>query len=277
MDLRNNELSTLPRKNEKIMNYLAWLEKLKIVPNFWCSEEYFEKAGLKELEEEKYLYIQAGEDWVMFPKINIQENKLEGVGCRIWSDFKGWSPEGYTPSFLDYEYIYDPKEFLKMEGGKYQVFRKNCRKFPKRATFDLTYNRMGAWPYPNLDGAFNEMFQEWLSGADREIQDDEVMLKYFQWGENRKILWSRTERKIYAVNIWDENYYYVNFRYSFCRKADFLPEYMRWLFYTDAEILNKKKLVNDGGVLDNPNLQKFKDKLCPIEVREVNSWVRNFQ
>lgn len=259
------------------MKYLDYLEKLKIIPNFWCAEEYFEKADLKEVLCNGYLIVQ-DKDKIMFPPAVPGYELLGGDIFEFWSDFEDSEKQlpklGYTPTFLDYEYIYDPKEFLTMEGGKWQVFRKNCRKFPKRVTTELTYNRMGAWPYPDLDKAFNEMFQEWLTGADREIQDDEVMLKYFSGGENRKILWSRNERKIYGVNIWDENYHYVNFRYSFCRKDDYLPEYMRWLFYTDGEIVRKNKLVNDGGVLDSPNLKKFKDKLCPCSVREVHSWLK---
>jgi hypothetical protein len=264
------------------MKYLDWLEKLKVIPNFWCSEEYFEKAHLEEeLLPGNFLIVKdslfKGTGMILVPAVDIEYGTiLPGGVPRIWSDFEGWQSVSYSPSFLDYEYIYNPKEFLTMDGGKWQVFRKNCRKFPKRVMTDLTYNRLGAWNYPNLDGAFNEMFQEWLSGADREIQDDEVMLKYFGGGENRKILWSRDERKIYGVNIWDENYHYVNFRYSFCRKDDYLPEYMRWLFYTDGEIVRKNKLVNDGGTLDNPNLKRFKDKLCPCSVREVHSWLKNF-
>lgn len=262
------------------MNYLGWLEKLKVIPNFWCAEEYFEKAGLEEeLRPDGFLIVKDNQT-VMFPAIDTEFGAIGTGGVpRIWSDFvtgyAGWGVKDYSPSFLDYEYLYDPKEFSTMEGGKWQVFRKNCRKFPHRHNSILTYTRMGAWPYPGLDAAFTSMFQEWLSGVDREIQDDEVMLKYFSEGFNRKILWSHTEKKIYGINIWDENYQYINFRYSFCRKGDFLPEYMRWLFYRDGEILHKGKLVNDGGVLDNPNLEKFKNKMNPYKIRKVYSWVKN--
>jgi hypothetical protein len=47
---------------------------------------------------------------------------------------------------------------------------------------------------------------------------------------------------------------------------------MRYLFYRDPEIRNQNKLVNDGGVLDNPNIKAFKDKMNPVRVREVYQW-----
>ena len=90
-------------------------------------------------------------------------------------------------------------------------------------------------------------------------------------GENRRFLRSK-KGKIYGLNIWDENFQYINYRYCICGKEDFISEYMRLLFYTDSVILNKGKLVNDGGVLDNPKLRFFKDKLNPMQVKERRTW-----
>ena len=59
---------------------------------------------------------------------------------------------------------------------------------------------------------------------------------------------------------------YINFRYCFDnREVIYCNEYLRLLFYRD--IAYKEKLVNDGGVLDNENLKRFKKKLNPIEIK----------
>jgi hypothetical protein len=77
-----------------------------------------------------------------------------------------------------------------------------------------------------------------------------------------------------AVNAWDENWQYINFRFCIIRQGEpFLDEFARWLFYTDGQIQAKNKLVNDGGTLGNPGLEHFKDKLNPVHKRKVYSWL----
>jgi hypothetical protein len=162
-----------------------------------------------------------------------------------------------------------------MEGGDWAVFRKNCRKFPKRfPDFKFTYSTPEDYPFEDLNGWLYEIFQNWLFAKDEEVKDDEVAEAYLTQGRNRKILWD-PDGFIWGVNIWDENWEYINFRFCFCRPGDYLSEYMRWLFYTDPLILDKKKLMNDGGALDNLNLKSFKDKLNPLFVRDVFSWRKN--
>lgn len=260
--------------------YLQLLERGNITPNFWCAEEYFEKAGLEEYVDGDVVLVVDG-DWCVFPPIYIETASLADrwAGDRpIWSDFAEWSPDSntYNRKFLDLEYIYDPKAFLQMDGGKWAVFRKNCRKWPRRFEnrAGLRYDWIGASPF-NYRRAMDEVLRSWLDGMkepDEEIQDDEALLKYLYHGKNRKILFDRNG--IYGINIWDENYRYINFRWCLCRPEDFLSEYMRLLFYLDPFILDKYKQVNDGGVLDDPDLKRFKDKMCPSLVREVYSWFR---
>ena len=86
------------------------------------------------------------------------------------------------------------------------------------------------------------LFLEWLEIQYRkEIYDDQVMAEYLFYGNNRKILRSVSGR-VYGLNVWDENFKYINYRYCVCGKSDFISEYMRWLFYTDQLILNKDKM-----------------------------------
>ncbi len=249
--------------------YLKLLERHQIEPNFWCSEEYFEKAGF-ELNNHGSLWIIKDKETVVFPPIHEITGSLwyPFNGMEIWSDFNNYNPFKSNKSFLDYEYIYDPKNFLSMEGGKWQTFRKNCMKWIERRLEDpSTYYY---WTY--CKGDIKSVLEEWLkSNVDRIIEDDEVLLKYVFEGDHRKVLRDRNG-KVYAINIWDENYKYINYRYCICRPEPFLSEYARYLFYIDPIILNSGKLVNDGWVLDRPSLKSFKDKLNPVRVREVYSW-----
>jgi hypothetical protein len=272
------------RNGVSYMKYLELLEKGNITPNFWCSEEYFEKALLYGVKNGDYISF-LDDDWIVFPPINEETLKLETKEGRlegkIWSDFPEWKPTNeWKPKFLDLEYIYNPKDFLHMDGGKWQVFRKNCRKWPRRFTGErhLHYEWvLETHKWKSLDKLNDELsavLASWLESKSPEdkIMDDDVLLKYLFHGENRKAL--HHNDKIYGVNIWDENYKYINFRYSVCLPDEFLSEYMRWLFYTDPFIQGKNKLVNDGGILDNPNLKRFKDKMNPLQVREVYSWIK---
>jgi len=253
--------------------YLKLLEKFLIEPNFWCSEEYFQKSDLKEVDSWGTIGI-FDEKNLVFPPVHIDKGILwtEYFPNEIWADFVGFNSDSRNSSykFLDYEYLYDPNDFSKMAGKKWMVFRKNSRKFPSRLGKELFYHS------DNLEGYEDKilvLFIDWLSHMDEDttIHDDKVMKEFLLYGENRKILVDE-KGELYGLNVWDENYLYVNFRYSLCGNYSFLNEYMRRLFYLD--MIPKGKLVNDGGVLDNPKLKFFKDKLNPIRIREVKSWER---
>lgn len=259
------------------MLYLEELEKRKIDPNFWTSEEYFQKAGLKMMYENGWLFMEEGGVAVV-PPLPIEPSAP--FSREVWSDFHPTeAPPFFGPlisTFLDFEYIYDPLHFNNMEGARWSVFRKNCRKWPQRNIGKIEYKRV-----PNLCPGIYELAVNWLTSMDnagqKEIHDGEVLLAYLYKGFNRKGLW--LDGKLMGVNIWDTNYKFINYRYCICQPDQpFLSEYLRWLFYTDRVIqLNRKqtgRLVNDGGVLDRPALKSFKDKMNPFHVRPVHSWKR---
>ncbi|MCK9281517.1 MAG: hypothetical protein M0P71_12905 [Melioribacteraceae bacterium] len=234
--------------------YLQLLEKNKIVPNFWCSEEYFEKAGWEEIEDDLgIIRIQDSEGINMLPSLPI----LPVIPYWASLPFKERSQE----KFLDHNFIYDPKAFLNLSGGKWTVFRKNIKKFPvnKNLFYEELFGAQGGL----------EALSCWLNNrkADEVIHDDDVILKYVTDGKNKRFLFDNDN--IYGVNIWDENYMFINYRYCFCQNIPFLSEYMRYRFYTDPEILNSGKKVNDGGSLDNPDLYKFKMRLNPEMVYNI--------
>lgn len=256
--------------------YLDCLEKNNIEPNFWCSDEYFEKASLGIIEKDGVLQaVDPSTNQNVLPPLNVKEGNFSSqFGGDIWSDMIGFenvlTDGSLVKKFLDYNFIYDPQSFLDISGGSWATFRKNSRKF-------LNRNVQHQFQYinipPELDKKIYNIFIEWLDNKneDEEIQDDEAMLRYLESGDNRKILIDEDE-EVYGVNIWDENFLYVNFRYCFCKTGQFLSEYMRLLFYTDPLILNKNKLVNDGGSLDNDALYNFKKKLNPIKINQIYSY-----
>ena len=250
------------------MKYIDYLKRLKIIPNFWISEEYFNKAFLRQRENGRYLWIE-DRGVIVFPRIDKKLNRLDAsIPIRgIWSDFENFYRKGNGFSiFLDYEYIYDPRSFSSMEGSRWKVFRKNCKKFPRRYPKKLHY--VSSFDNDQIYTLMEEWTED-LKGTD--LHDGETMVSYLFNGENRKALVDE-DGLLLGLNIWDFNYMYINFRYSICRKGDFLNEYMRKLFYDD--VAKYGKWVNDGGVLDREELKIFKNKLNPIKYRKVYSWRR---
>jgi len=266
-----------------MQEYLELLEKFQIPPNFWCSQEYSEKAHLILRKWGWYLIIDPS--WgPMLPPVHKDKGlflnsdpMLNNLG-KIWSDFPHYKFPRGTSKFLDHEFIYRPSDFCNMEGGMWAVFRKNSRKFPKRLQKEWLYRGVDTYKCQFGDRKFEEnlsnlmiLWLDSLKGA--ELQDDTVLMKYVNHGENRKILYD-DDGIIYGLNIWDENYKYINFRFSICVREDFASEFMRLLFYTDPEILKSGKLVNDGGSLGSQKLYDFKMKLNPVKIREVKSWYK---
>ena len=264
-----------------MQEYLGLLEKFNISPNFWCSQEYFERARLTKLRQKWHVIMDP--DWgPMFPPIHEQigllynSDKVPSL-TQIWSDFPHYELHGAKPKFLDHEFIYRPSDFLEMEGGNWAVFRKNCRKFPKRLGGSWSYERKEVYKAQFGENQFEKTLSNlmiiWLDSLENmKVQDDKVLVEYLDHGKNCKVLYD-SGGTIFGANIWDFNYKYINFRFSISVRENFAGEFLRWLFYTDPEILTSGKLVNDGGSLGNQKLYDFKVKLNPVSIREVKSWL----
>ena len=254
--------------------YLQLLERKGVKPNFWCSKEYFENAEFKEYAAGNSIWVEDENGQLMFPpldsRLNCLYSDLPEDKTSIWADFNNIVfttrlPNAYE--FLDYEYIYNPKSFLNMAGKHWSAFRKNCRKYPKRHKGNLQYRAVD--PINDIV-KISEFFETWLrENSWPEYYDGEVMTKYVLFGQNREALID-SAGDICGLNIWDENYMFVNYRFCLCYDWPFLSEYMRRLFYTHKAEQNK--LVNDGGILDRPGLKEFKDKLNPMAVNKIYSW-----
>ena len=244
--------------------YLQIAQQIGIKPNFWMSEEYFEKAGWVETERNGVIYIKDEDCFLMLPPIQIIPAQLIRREC--WTDVEGYESKG--PKFLDYEYLFKAANFQNMVGGSWTVFRKNSRKWPNRIGQGYVYRSI-----TETDVELADVVISWLKqlGDEAIIYDQEVLIKYLRDGKNRKGLFTE-DGKLRAINIWDENWLYTNYRYCICRPEPFLSEFARLLFYQDMYEQNSECIVNDGGVLDRISLKKFKDHMNPISVRKVYSW-----
>lgn len=250
--------------------FLELMEQLGIEPNFFCSEEYFEKAEFEEIEDENFCWIEY-EGGLMFPPLPLFAFDFSSTN-RIWLGLEGLEiPTGWERVFFDYEFIYSPKDFLNLAGGKWQTFRKNIRKFPKRYEKQIGYYDSEVF-LPTEE----EIMNLFLSWADRSpessLHDPDIILSYLLEGDNRAFLVDEDGRLL-GINCWDYNWRFINFRFCFHDSSfPFLSEYLRYLFYTSETILNDGRLVNDGGSLDSPELYAFKSKLNPVKIRKMYGW-----
>ena len=160
-------------------------------------------------------------------------------------------------------------------GGSWKVFRKNVRKWP-RANPDWKYVSKNQLNEDNHSQVIS-LIVCWLMGKESECQDADLLSDYAYLSphpgiQNKYLIQGD---KVVGINAWDENWEYINYRVCMVDKSQpYLDEFMRYLFYTDPDIRTKEKWVNDGGVLDNPKLEKFKDKLNPLIKKTIYSLVK---
>jgi len=173
-------------------------------------------------------------------------------------------------TFLDWQYVFTPASFKNMSGSLWEVFRKNCRKWPTRNP---------GWIYTNEEPSGSEaglLMADWLERKGSAALDGELLIRFAYFEDDpdifKKYLYNK-EGKLVAINAWDMNWMYINYRVCMVDTNEpFLDEFARWLFYTDEDVLKTGKLVNDGGTLDNPGLERFKDKMNPVEKEAIYSW-----
>ena len=250
---------------EQIHKYLQRARQLHIIPNFWLTQEYLSIQDAEFHNNGKVIWIQE-DDWAIFPPLPLR-HPLGDPGTlrelcpplKIWSDFENYHI-GDELGFLDWEYTYEPSHFADMSGGKWKVFRKNCRKWPRANP---------CWEYvPQIppSKAIDRLLINWFLGHD-EIEDDNSLLWFVYNGKFRDFLYSAG--KLVGINVYDVNSRYVMYRYCITDPDEpYLDEFNRLLFY---QKLPPGYLVIDGGTLGSAGLERFKDKLNPIKKREVYS------
>lgn len=232
--------------------FLNQIQKSGQSPNFWASEEYIDKAELSWVEDDQCVGFKDESGSWFFPPLDREGRFVLDVDC--WAGF----PNVECGKFLDYEFIYDPRAFLDLSGKKWKIFRKNVNKW-------LGSN----WEYRRLEDKDWEEIQELLIqwGEGLELYDSEVFVRYAYQGDNRFGLF--VDNILRGVNIADVNFQFINFRFCFDSGEKYLNEFLRYMFYTSDWVLQQHKLVNDGGCLGLEGLEKFKRKLCPVEIRKI--------
>jgi len=260
-------------KRRELQHYLKRAEELLVEPNFFMSLPYLRLSNVKCVESEGWIWI-ADKRWCLFEPLPIgKEHSPVPPVDRIWALFQSKStPLNGHYSFLDWQYIFDPTNFLHMDGKYWQVFRKNCRKWPKR---NIRYNYTSQEPSGTEAGL---MIADWIERKGGSIMDGELLARFAYFEEDadifKKYLYNNTGQLV-GINAWDKNWRYINYRVCMSSPDEpFLNEFIRWLFYTDPEICKSGMLVNDGGALDSAGLEFFKDKMNPIDKLPLYSWIK---
>ncbi len=229
----------------------------------------FSRAEIK--RHEGWIWVES-DGWPLFPPKPFDlESAFNGYPVKkVWSDFEDWrSPPGFEKEFLDHQYLFQPKSFLQMKGGHWETFRKNTRKWPKKNTKPGYYTTE-----PPNDTEIGVLLANWMEKRMNSIEDADIIVNFTLTPHSeikRKYLYD-INNQLVGINIWDENWCYINFRFCLTADEPWLDEYLRYLFYIDPIILNTCKLVNDGGSLGNPGLERFKDKMNPYSKIKVHSW-----
>ncbi len=265
----NAELQKLKKKNQGSL-YLRTIKNWKYEPNFFMSETYFKHKDFKEYTKKGWVWV---EDDItpVFPALPYRFlRSSKSPITEFWASIHDcWINPTNRLKFLDYQYIYNPKSFLNMEGKEWAAFRKNSKKFPNR-NLNTIYTEF------RNDKSIRELLAEWMENNSSNVMDAEFIAKcilYPSKADYIKYLYSGD--RLIAINYADENYKYINYRFLICRKEPFADEYARFIFYTDPIIQNKNKLVNDGGCLGFEGLEKFKDKLNPVSKVKIYSQIKN--
>lgn len=258
-----------------VKDFLTRMSELGIDPNFYCSMPYLNQDDLRVVTKEGWMYIEGEEGIAISPAIPVGRKQGQFPLITYWSDC-GKSAFDllfvrslFNAVFLDNEYLFDPKAFNDLRGGKWEVFRKNINHhLSKKDSFVYTDKLSLESELANLVGDF-------LLGKKDRLEDGEFLFDFIftpQDGIFKKYLYF--EDRLVGINAWDENYKYINFRVCFVDPSiPFLSEFARYLFYTDSLIQEKGKLVNDGGDLGNEGLKRFKEKMNPVRTRKVFSWI----
>ena len=258
--------------------FLKRIKDLCWVPSFYCSRAYLE-AVQPELDIINGWLTLTDVGVCMFPPVPMNDNVIYEADYSKWPDFI-WSdmegcimPDNYQKEKLDFQYLYDPDDFIKLVGKKWAILRKNSKKWERRHKSNLM---IVSWS--DIDPEEGAVFiGEWLESKADDFQDADIMLNYLFQSDGKGVhafCMLDNNENIKAILAYDTNWTYVNFRYCMTKPGEaFLAEAVRLVFYRDI-MFGKSMLVNDGGVVDNPQLEWFKDRLNPVEKKTVYSWRR---
>lgn len=252
------------------LNILQQFIFQRIFPNFYCSLEYFEKANWKVKSDGGHnIQIVDSDDAPMLPAISLKEGKCNiNLDKEYMAGFSGLTSRG---KFHDYEFIYDPKEFLSIEGGRWKMTRKNIR----WAKLDIGKSLYVSENPGNFDEKDIQNFLEKWGEKYENIYDPETLIKYILSGNNRIFFSGEKNKELFGIIAYDGNFNYINFRYCIVKEGiRGLSDLMRVLFYQMISACYRNKLVNDGGSLDSDTLHKYKARLNPCQINKIWSTLK---
>lgn len=243
----------------------AQMERLDLNPNCFMSDEYFRASGWRVEEDDGVVLVRASDDALIMPPVGPEG--IVSTGGPFWASHLEKGPEPKVGRvLLDHQYLYDPRTFEDLSGGARKVFRKNVRQFQEAHGFSVSYESV------NVGEALQVVVRwlETLQAAGIALHDSDTIIKYMGTEATSARCWGLfVYGELRAVNVWDSNWKYINFRYCFTDGTlECLSEFARLQFYL-RNALPRGKLVNDGGDLGSESLARFKRKLGPHLIHHI--------
>lgn len=262
--------------------YLKTAQNLHVNPNFWMSDEYLKAAEAVDYEQTGFSGVRA-DGLNLFPELMPPPwGFIKRGGNPYWASpilrptMTNVITEENGHTFLDYNFLYRPSDLAEAKGGKFKKFRKNSRRVEK-SHFQITGDLINT-PISLQD--IDNFVIEWVeSKAPETVQDGDSLVNFFfnamATGEGIGIVAGRGEIgwEIIGINLWDENWRYVNYRYCLANHGiPYADEFLRRRFYSQIAERVDKKWVNDGGSIDSEGLHRFKMSLNPVRVERIYSY-----
>lgn len=199
-------------------------------------------------------------------------NFVSELDC-IYCDVEGYQNNNLK-KFYDFEYLYDVEKTYRMNSKCHKNFKHNVNIFSNR--LDSKYRS----DFSFADGDFKDIMnirEEWLSTDVSYEFNDSLMIKLIL---NHTKEFEKFDRKIMYLEgepvsfvLYDKSPSYIHlFTVYGVPTIEYIEDYTAWMFFRYLYQKKEKKAVNFGGVYSDNNIKKFKDRLCPYEVRDRWSW-----
>lgn len=180
----------------------------------------------------------------------------------------GFATESGVPSLWDKQYVYRPSRILDgWQGGQFRGRRKALSLALRNLNAHLENCQLVPWEKSRDEKPTQDYLADWAGKKGDGVFDPDRLVEAVL-GELPQGLASRmtllVKGKPMGVSVIDSGIgCWINYRY--CLVSPGLPglsELCR-MFTWDYITQSSFKFINDGGCLDCPGLEQFKDKLCP--------------